>query len=338
MSVFGFNQVGEMIIGKTYASESNIPDFISDAAEDSVQMLSSDSTAVALNKPFKVLQKTSSASGNIEFTEEIDPKNIISIKTAAYQAPVDRVLTIEGFTGTIRPNATYEVFIRLLNDGGSLSPENFRFIPAFYVTPDDVTGLTFADILNDLKANLDKSLAREGNTSLTVAVDTGDGELSVTGGATPFSLGKLDGRPVEYELQAAVRSNGDSTNQSGNYFNDLTVVTTEPGSKGSGAGTDVANLEWFIKGNKYTRYRDLGGPVGFDTPYLINPGSTYHIVNIAYYQERAYTNVEKQHRALYVVFENADQDAGGAGDEFTAVNAFIGDLETVTGQTIADLS
>jgi len=334
MSVFGGNQVGEIIVGKTYGDESDLVDFMQNGTDGDVQIFSGDGTAVS-EGPFKVLQKADGSIGGIEYTEVIDPKTITSLKTAKYKAPVQRQLKVTGFTGTPRENATYEVFIRLYNDGGTLSPENFRQIPAFYVTRENDT---FTDILNGLKSNIDKTLQRESNTLFNVTVDTGNGEFIVEGNNVSFVLGKKDGRPVEFDLQAVVRANGNSSNVTGNYYNDLTVETVEAGDPGSGTGNQVANLEWFLKGNKYDRYRTVGYPNNFDTPYVVNPGSTYHIVNISYFKEREYTNVEKQHRFAYFVFENADQDGAGAGTNFTAVNSFINDLETATGRTIADLS
>lgn len=334
MSVFGGNQVGEIIVGKTYGDEADLVDFMTNGTDGDVQIFSGNGTAVS-EGPFKVLQKTDSAVGGIEYTEVINPSNITSIKAEAYRAPVQRELKVTGFTGTVRVNATYEVFIRLYNDGGTLSPENFRQIPAFYVTRE---GDTFEDILNGLKTNIDKTLARESSNLFNVTVDTAAGEFIVSGNNVPFVLGVKDGRAVEFDLQAVVRSNGSFSNPSGNYFDDLTVETVQAGDQGSGTGNQVANLEWFLKGNKYSRYRDVAYPNNFNTPYVVNPGSTYHIVNVSYFKEREYTNVEKQHRYTYFVFEAADQDGAGAGTDFTAVNAFINDLEVATGKTIADLA
>lgn len=334
MSVFGGNQVGEIIVGKTYGANTDIVDFIENGTNESVQIFSGDGTAVSEGN-FKVVQKSDSAAGGIEYTEVIDPKNIISLKTSKYVAPVQRQLKVTGFTGTPRANSVYEVFIRIYNDG-SLSVENFTMIPAFYQTGEDPG--TFETMLNTMKETVDKTLAKRGDNLVNVTVDTVAGEFLVEGNNVSFVLGKKDGRPVEFDLQAVVRSSDAGLSNGGSFYNDLTVETVEPGNKGSGTGNQVANLEWFLKGNKYDRYRTVGYPNNFDTTYDVDPGSTYNIVNIQYYKAREYTNVERQHRFAYFVFENADQDDGGAGTELTAINAFIADLETATGRTIPALS
>lgn len=329
MSVFGPNQVGEIIVGKTYAAEADIPDFIANAVAGDIQVLSLDSSAVAAGKTFKVLQKSDVADGGIEFTEGIVPGNVEYIKAEKHLAPTLRQLKVSGFSGTIRANATYEVFIRHYNVGSN-SVENFEMIPAFYVTGSDVTGETWAGILTSLKADLDASIARQSLTGeLTITTDPD--ELFVTGGNRKFKLGVKDGKATEFDLHVVVYAANER-------HADLLVETVAAGNPGLGTGHQTAKLEWFLKGDKYSRYREIGYPANFSTPYEVIPGNTYHLVTIGYYLPRTQTNVERQYRLLYCAVENADQDAGGGGTEFTAVNALIADLETATGLTIGALS
>lgn len=339
MSVITYNQTAKVLVGKTYAAEADVPDFISNAVDDDLQVLNGDGGAVAAGEPFKIFHKSSTLPGSIDFSEVIDPNKVTSVTAVAYTAPTARKIKITGFSGTIRTNCTYEVFIRLYNDG-SLSTENFRMIGAFYVTGSDVSGETWNGIMQSLKDDLDASLARESNSSLfTVAInDPGAGEFSVEGGNHSFVLGKKDGRPAEFDLQAAVKANGDASTLPGTYYGDLAVEIVTAGDPGIGTGHQCANIEWSVRGGEGNRYRLVGYPSNFDTTYFVDPAQTYHVVTINYYGERPYTNVERQHRSLVCFVENADQDGGGAGTAFTAVNALIDDIEVATGLTIAALS
>jgi|TARA_R110000796_G_scaffold236214_1_gene355450 hypothetical protein len=334
MSVIGVKQVGHLLIGETYHGNAGFSDFNANAVDKALQVVSKDSATLQAGK-FKVFQKATNTPGGFEFSEVIDPKNIEVLTVSQYTAPINRVVKVTGFTGTVRGNVTYEVFIRLLNDGGTLSPENFRHILGAYVTPQDASGLTFTDVLNGIKLNLDKTLSRESNTDFTITL--GADELIVTGGSRDFVLGKKDGRPVEFDLMAAVRDNGGDSTVSDARYDDLTVVQVAAGNAGSGTGNQVASLEWCRAGEKGDRYRTIGYPNNFDTLYYANPGTTYHLVNIAYFEQRDYTTVERQYRVLQIAVENADQDGGGAGTVFTAVNALIADLNTATGLSLAAL-
>jgi len=334
MSVIGVNQVGHLLIGETYNGDPNFSNF-NDADDKSLQIVSKNSASLVAG-PFKIFQKADGIPGGFKFSEIIDPANIEHITAVKHVAAENRILKAAGFSGTVRGNVTYQVMIRLLNDGGTLSPENFRFINGFYVTPGDATGLAFSDVLAGIKLNLEKTLAKEANTSFSITTDSNS--LSVETGTRSFALGKKDGRPVEFDLQVAVRDNGGDNTVSDARYNDLSVVVTQAGGAGSGTGNQVANLEWCRAGEEGDRYRMIGYPNNFDTPYFANPSKTYHMINIAYYQARTSVNVERQYRVAQIAVDNADQDAGGAGTAFTAVNALIADLETVTGKTIADLS
>ena len=58
MSVFGPNQVEELIIGNAVATETTLADFISTASDQEIKILSADGTAPAAGEDFRVFQKT----------------------------------------------------------------------------------------------------------------------------------------------------------------------------------------------------------------------------------------------------------------------------------------
>ena len=79
MSVFGPNQVEELVIGTAVASETTVPTFISSASDKEIAVLSADGSAVAAGEKFKVLQKTSGSASkglNYEFSDVIDPSKV----------------------------------------------------------------------------------------------------------------------------------------------------------------------------------------------------------------------------------------------------------------------
>tara|TARA_R110000772_G_scaffold8692_1_gene28788 strand:- start:1198 stop:2205 length:1008 start_codon:yes stop_codon:yes gene_type:complete len=334
MSVIGANQVGHILIGATYHGNSDISDFITNAGNKALQVVSKDSASLQAG-PFQILQKASDMAAGFKYSEVINPSKIGKITVKAFTAASSRQVKVSGFSGTVRGNVTYQVFIRLYNDGGSLSPENFRFINGFYVTPQDASALTFADVLAGLKASLDGALSREYNSSFVIT--TNASELIVEAGNTEFVLGVKDGRPVEFDLQAAVRDNGGDNTVSDARYDDLAVELVQAGSAGSGTGNAVANLEWARVGQEGNKYRLVGYPANFREIYHADPTLTYHVVNISYYEDRTSTIVERQYRVIQIAVENVDQDGGGAGTVFTAINALITDLNTATGLSLAAL-
>ena len=338
MSVFGFNQVGELMIGNAVAAETTVPTFISSASDKELKVLSKDGSNVGLGKPFYVLQKTAgnAARGlNFEFSDVIDPKSIKSVYAKKYSPEVPREIFVSGFTGNVIQNATYEVFVRILNDGGTLSPENFRFIYGNFVTDANYAG-SAEDIVDGIVDSLNKNIASSytdvGSFTFTKETSPTLG-IAISGIIQDNVLGKIDGRPIEFDVQVAVKDNCNTINCSTpGVYNALSSTVREAGFPGIGTGKQVTNLEWFTKGFKYEPYRETGYPADFNEPYYGSKNATYNMIHINYFKERDAVSVEKQHKNLIIAVEEAQGTGNG-----TVTNAILADIRTATGLTTGQL-
>ena len=339
MAVFGPNQVGELIVGNAVASETTAATFVTSASDKEIKVLSKDGTAPASGAPFYVLQKTSGTASknlNYEFTDVVGANKVESVTLGAYTPAVAKVVTVSGFTVAPRVNTTYEVLVRILEDGGSLSVENFRILNGFYVTGDDVTGVTNDIIIDGIISNLQKSQEKEGSDSFTF-VKSGT-SIVVTEVLKDSDPARDIADPVVFEVQAYIKSNNPNLATGAiSVYSDLTTTVTTAGNVGVGTGKGIANYEWFTKGYKYEVYRDTGYPANFNTPYYAQDQSkTYNVINISYFSENNVVGVEKQYKQLTIAVEVT------AGDASTnaATNAVLADLRTaITSTSIpADLA
>lgn len=322
MSVFGPNQVGELIIGEAIASEANVSDFISGASDKEIQVVSKDGGAATVNKPFYILQKASKASGSYEFSDSIDPKNIESVSLGKYSPEVAKKVTVSGFEGTVKPNSTYEVMIRLYNDGGSLSVENFRVIPGYFVTNGD--GTSYSEVIEGVVDSLNKSQKLEGSGNFIFTANSNNivVEAVIKAGNPATDIAK----PVEFDVQAVVKSNTvDAVTGLPEIYSVLTVTETVKANPGVGTGKYIANYEWFTKGSKYEVYRDVSYPAGFNTPYYADYNGAYNVVSISYFSQRNSTNVERQYKALSIAVKVDPEDVATN----SVVNGILAKLRTV---------
>ena len=321
--MYGPNQIGDLIIGNAVAKETTIPTFIATATDKEVGVFSQDGTAPALNKPFKILQKTAGDAGknlNYEYTEVIDPRYIERITVAEYAAEVQKKVLVDGFTGNVLANHTYEVEIRMYNDGGSLSPENFAVIQGFYVTGASIASETATTIRNGLLASLNKNLKRRGNSEFVTAV-SGTG-FTITGKEQRVVPGKIEGRLIEFDVIAKVYQNIQDLTQPQQNLGLLTTIVNAQNYVGKGTGKLAVNYEWFVKGYKYDPAREVGYPVNFNTPYYADITGKYDVVDITYYSPRKETSVERQYKTCRVMITK-----GGL------VGIIIA-LQTITGATL----
>ena len=304
--MYGPKQVGELIIGANVATETTASTFIASASDKEIAIVSEDGSAVALNIPFKFLQKTSGDSSknlNYEFSEVINPKYIERITISEFLDETQKVVSIAGFTGNVLANHTYEVEIRLYNDGGSLSPENFAVIQGFYVTGASISGVTATTIRDGLLASLRKNLEKRGGSEFVLTSVASPVGFTIAGKEQKVVPGKIEGRLIEFDVIAKVYQNIQDLTQPQQNLGLLTATVTQYSNPGKGTGKLAVNYEWFIKGNKYEVYRQTGYPADFATPYYAKIDGEYNVIDITYYSPRKETSVEKQYKTLRVMLE-----------------------------------
>lgn len=299
--MFGPNQVGELIIGNSAPASADVQAFITSAADKSIRVFSENGTAAAANVPFKVLQKTAgdSAKGlNYEFSDVVDPKNVEKVTLSTYLAETQKSVTAT--VGTATANTTYEIEVRLYNDGGSLSPENFAVIQGYYVT--GTSAETSTAIRDGLLSSLQKNLVRRGNYELVVATSSTNA-ITITGKFQNVVPGKIIGKQIEFDVQGKSFTNVYDTTQPTYNGGLVTVATTATNNPGWGTAKFAINYEWFVKGYKYEVYRQTGYPADFNTPYYASAAGVYNTIQLKYYSERTDTSVERQYKSLTILVD-----------------------------------
>jgi len=327
--MYGPNQVGELIIGNAVATETTAKTFIATASDKEIKAVSESGVVIADGLPFKYLQKTggSAAKGlDYEFSDIIDPALIEKITLKEYAAEVQKVVTAT--VGTAIANTTYEIEVRLYNDGGSLSPENFAIIQGFYVTGSSAE--TTTAIKDGLLLSLQKNLIKRGNFELAV-VSTGAGTFTITGQAQTAVPGKIIGKQIEFDVLGKSFLNAYDTTQPTPNTGLVTVATTTAASPGSGTGKFAVNFEWFIKGMKYEVYRQTGYPADFATPYYASASGIYNTIQIIYYSTRKQTSVERQYKVLTVLVDKVTNVVANNA----ATNTVLANLRTSVGTRVA---
>lgn len=326
--MYGTNQVGELIIGSGVATETTVQTFIATASDKEVGIFSEDGSAPAVNTPFIVLQKTAGDATkglNYEFSTAVNPKYTERITVSEYAAEVQKQVLVDGFTGNVLANHTYEVEVRMYNDGGSLSPENFAVIQGYYVTGASIATETATTIRDGLLASLNKNLASRGNSEFVTAT-SGTG-FTVTGKYQNVVPGKIEGRQIQFDVYAKVFQNIQDLTQPQQNLGLLTVTQVTANYPGVGTGKLAVNYEWFTNGNKYEVYRLTGYPANFNTPYYADVNGTYDVIDITHYTPRKETSVERQYKQLRIMI---DSNAVANKD------LLVASLETITGLTIAN--
>lgn len=314
MSVFGPKQVEELIVGNAVASETTIATFIASASDQEIKVLSADGSAPAAGEDFKVLQKTATG---YEFSDVIKADKVKKVILATYSAEVQKSVTVTVESAVA--NTTYAVEVRLYNDGGSLSPENFSVVTGYYKTGSAAGTVT--NIRDGLLASLNANLSLRGGNEVSATTSSTD-EIVIAGIAQTVVPGKVIGKQIEFDVT------GKSFLETGVVLENTGQVTTAVTAQnfpGVGTGKYAVNLEWFTKGYKYEVYRQTGYPADFPYTQYTSQASNYNVIHIKYYGERNDSSVEQQEKVLtiLVVYTNLASNA--------ATNGVLDDLQTILG-------
>lgn len=325
MSIFGTNQVEEVIIGNAVATEATVSAFKATASEKEIKALANDGGAAVEGKLFYLLQKTGGdATKNLdyEFSDRINPKKIERIVLKEYAPEVQKSVTVAAFDGNVVANTTYAVSIRLYNESGALSTENFRILSGYYTTGSSVAGVTAGDIRDGIVAALNVELESRGGSEFVVSQSDAPTALTITGKYQGVTAGTDIGAQMEFDVTAKTLQEAGGEN-----LGLLSVTVDANNYPGNGTGKQVVNKEWFVKGFKYSPYRGMDYPAGFDTQYQADKAGIYNGVIITYKTDRISPTVEEQKRSLIIyVAKPTDDLAGNAG-----TNALLADLRVFVG-------
>lgn len=321
-SIVSPKNVGKLMIATAVASETTNSTFVTGATVGEVAVVDAKGSAIVANQPFKVVFKKDNSLTGVDFSDTIDPKQIDFVKVGPYQAEQAQIVTVSGFTGTPIANATYRVSIRKYDGIGS--PENFRHIHGFVVTPVNNT-LTYPEILAQLRDNINASLKRD-NEFKEIQVTVSGTSLVFTGQVQSFYLGKDAGDPVYFDIETSIKDNSPATLAAAgtSYTGILTVTQTQGVKPGVGTGKQVAQTEYSWRGYENADYgREMGFPNNFNVTPLANPAANYNTVVIAFHKDREGVNVERQFKELIVVMPFTNLASNGN------INALLAKLRTV---------
>jgi hypothetical protein len=307
------------------ATETTLKTFVATASDGEIGVLPKGGETAAFGVPFVVARKT--ADGAI-ISDVIDPLKVRKVVQKAYAAEVQKVVTASTFPvpATAGDKYEYQVDIRLVNYG-SLSVENFKLYHGHTILTQTSGPLTAEAAVDALVLNLNRNLSKEpGATATTNPLFTfargssgANSTLTITAKAQPLELGKKEGKALEFDVTVRVTKVGDENGTFG--IVQPTVAVTIPASPGVGTGKQVANMEWFYRGNRGDTFRGLNFPYNWPTTTksFANPSGTYDLIEVLYVETGDGLNQIELDKSLVIAVPVAqDADAVKA-----AIDVFV---------------
>ena len=115
------------------------------------------------------------------------------------------------------------------------------------------------------------------------------------------------------------------------------VAEQTPATK-IGNGKKIADLEYFLLGERGDQYRKIGWPNDVETVGMIDPDKTYDVFEIHYAFTDTGVNSYKSEKDITIAVPTATKTStDGGGADYTVINAIIGAFNTATGLSVATL-
>lgn len=105
------------------------------------------------------------------------------------------------------------------------------------------------------------------------------------------------------------------------------LVTTGTSANAIGNGKKIADLEWFLMGERGDRYRGINWPNDIPTTYLVDPDKEYNTLEIHYSFIDTGVNSYKSEKEITVVSADA-----------AVINSIITAINTAAGTSVATLT
>ena len=276
---------------------------------------------------------------NLMRSDLVDPKSILDAKatpaSALAQVMKVKTVTLDTTVNSGNPVAGQDYVLRILfRQYLGMSDEDQYFK---YGLVHAYSGMTASDFYKVLAISLVKNFSREPVALVNFQLKTADSAVDVTNQTKASELtGTYTGVIIKEATQEWVRG---IKEQVPVYFEvcpttilvdgDQRVWGTVTASTGDsiGDGKKIADLEYFLMGERGDQYRNINWPNSIPTTYLVDPTKEYHIFDIHYAYTGSNEGVQKSEKTISIVC--ADK---------TALNNIITAFNTATGLSVAALA
>ena len=315
MALAAQNQVRNLYVGLDFPGHATVG-AVKSGSNGDLALLSADGSAPAAGENLMFLLKE--ATGTVVSSDIVKPSNLLYAKSIPFVAQTMSTGTISALTVDV--NTLYSVEIAI-SGFGSLSREDEYLKKAFYKA---VTGNDQEDIVDGLIVALNRNFSREvganatSNPSFTFA-KTGSGASSALviteKPVSNFDANTLTRKQIDFRVNCTATTTPTIVNVAGN--------------PGVGTGMQVAENEFYLKGERNDYMRGAGYPHNLKNVYLADATASYNTIEIGFYEEgRDEAKKSKKSITINVPFTNL------AGN--SVINGLVTDLNTVLGAGSVD--
>ena len=163
------------------------------------------------------------------------------------------------------------------------------------------TGMDAAAFAAKMVESLNNNFKRESEPAFTFKVAADGTSIEITETEPKWVLGTYPQRPIDFEVSVDTITNNGIEGPWGVVTTSLPTemndTTSYPNSK------KIADLEWFLMGERGDQYKNYGWPNVIPTKYMVDATDKdgYDVINIHYSYVGSNESVQKSEKDIYIV-------------------------------------
>lgn len=269
-------------------------------------------------------------------SDYIQVKNITAakaIKATAMETPMKKVLvTLDSSVNSGKPIAGQDYILRInLRQFYGMSDQDQYFKDAAVHAVKDMTATQFyAAMEKALNLCFSREVGANVKSNPYLAFSSSASGLVIEEKPQSWHLGTEAQERVYFDVVPTTVYDGTTDLIWGKAVEQ--TATTKIGN-----GKKIADLEYFLLGERGDQYRKIGLPNDVETVGMVDPTKTYDVFEIHYAFTDTGVNSYRSEKDITIAVPTAVKTTDGGGADYTVINDIIGAFNTATGLNVATL-
>lgn len=239
--------------------------------------------------------------GGLTASDKIDVCNIRYVKQTAAANMRDKLKTHTVKVTEVSAGQVYEIKVLVRNYIGQGVNDTTTRFGLYKAKKNDTAALIAAGLAADLQTSLGLEKGADATNianykeplmKVTVSGDT----ITISEVEQPWELGRfpVSQCPLDIQLNGIVTDNEYMTYEWAEIGEGEPVVVKNEGKK-------IADLEYFTHGFRGDLYRNFGWPRTINTKYMVDPDSSYDLIDIHYFYQGTGVSVQQSEKEITLV-------------------------------------
>lgn len=261
--------------------------------------------------------------GGLTASDKIDVCNIRYVKLTPFDVMLDKLKNHTVKVTEVSAGQVYEIKVLVRNYIGQGVNDTTTRFGLYKAKKNDTAALIAAGLAADLQTSLGLEAGADATNianykeplmKVTVSGDT----ITISEVEQPWELGRF---PVS-QCPLDIQLNGIVTDDEYMTYEWATIGEAAPTALNN-VGKKMADLEYFAHGWRGDMFRNVGWPRAINTKYMVDPSSSYDLIDIHYFYQGTGVSVQQSEKEITLMIPTDNESILGAIQNLMGTNKIV---------------